>query len=272
MQKLSSLILGTLTAGTLLLGLGVQSSNAVVIGFETVEGYTIGSVAGQPASGTQWSVTGGGIGNVAGPSGNPGQYLSVTHDGTAGDNFQTVRYTPTNADLGASGFPEPIAFSFDLRLDSYDGATNTNYGTISLLRDAAGANTGRALRLGFNLNGAVQVVSSTFNGGSLTLSGGNRPFTSSTNWVTFSGVANFATQETTLSINGVAVNSGNPFAFASPTGTGSDAYGSFEGSVSNLAGTYSIDNISLQAVPEPGSAVLLAGSLALGFTLRRRRR
>ncbi len=250
-------------------------AHAILIGFEAAESYQAGEIVGQPDNGAtanpavdgNWTGTIG-IGTVETTGGNPTGHLDITHDGTTGDNFGAVNFAPSSTDLGGATFPQSIDFSFDLRLDSYDGTTNTNFGTIRFLRDASGANQASALRLGLSFNGSVQIVSGTFGGGNTNIA----TFSNSTSWVTFSGTADFTNQQTTLSINGNPVNSGNPFAFANPSGTGSDEYGIVNVSVSNLAGTYSLDNISLQVVPEPSSFAMLLGGFGMLVGFQRRRR
>ncbi len=246
-----------------LLGFTPILAQAFTTSFEAGEGYTAGELVGQPSSGTTWGGTSG-IATVVTSGGNPNGHVSLV--GVSSD-LSPVNFAPTDLDLGGATFPQSINFSFDIRNDSFDGGGDDLLGRIVVLRDAAAPNRSRSLRLSLNVNGTVEVVSDTFVGGSLNV----MAFGDATSFSNFSGTLNFADQTSTLSINGAAVNGGSPFNFNVQSGTGSDAYGFFEANVAGVGNTYSLDNLSLTAVPEPGTAGIFLGGLAALLAFRRLR-
>ncbi len=246
-----------------LLGFTAIPAHAFTTGFESGEGYSVGELVGQPSSGTQWTGTTG-LATVVTSGGNPGGYASIAGIDA---NLQSVIFAPTDLDLGGT-FPQNVAFSFDIRNDSYNPLDSSTFGRIVVLRDASGSNQSRSLRIQFKGNGNVDVVSDD---GLFTVS----TFIDNSTFVNFSGILNFTDQTSILKIGDTDVNGGNPFAFSGITGSGSDAYGFFEASVSGASNSYSLDNLALTAVPEPGTASVLLGGLAtlLAFQrLRNRRR
>ncbi len=250
---------------TLLATSFLPSAHAILIGFESGEGYSVGALSGEPTTGTQWSGSGLWLGVVD----DAGNQIAQT---PASDpaNFITNTFTPSAADLGGTNAASGIYnFSFDLRSDNNPGTSD--FATSATIRIAGGdAASGTAIRLQIFDNGRLQY----FDGTSATnASNGSGSFDLDdvTGFFSISGAINFDTSQYSLTVNGVS--QGSTIGFNSTTST---SFESFQVAAGNSGALnyrqLSFDNVSLAAVPEPSTVgALVAGGLAL-LAFRRRRR
>lgn len=278
---------GPMLAALLALGLAqasLSSARAVVIGFETAEGYSTsggttflnGNLGGQGISPNTWSaptVTGADKLRVvpnAFTAGNPSSQVVELFDT---GRTQNDLYRIFNPSLGATFNANSSILSFGFQF-LYDSVATS---AASSLRFGIGELGGgqQILRLELVSNGKLN-----FNDGTSYISvkngSGTDLISPPDQWITISGVANYATNTYSLFVNGVQqVGSAgsedfNMDFFSTANKTAVLNFWAMGSTGTTFAPIY-LDNVSLQAVPEPGSLLLLGA--AWGFcTLRRPRR
>lgn len=259
-------------------GLPAQNAHAIVIGFESSEGYSTtggtggnGNLKGQPSSGTAWTnaTT---IANLvvtanAGTTGTD-QALVANASGAAG----FYAFSPTNLDLGGtfSSTSSQLAFSFDYNLS----ATLAAQTGVSIIR--IGTTSGNVLSFSLFSDGMI-----TFSDGSATnpyvkAANGTTNFQAAAGvYYTIGGVIDYATQTYTLTVNGVA-QSGGADGVISFRASSSANWNDFNISSVNVTSgnwrPYSIDNVSYALVPEPSTLALmiLGGGGVIGMARRRK--
>ena len=260
----------------LLLAATMHPCHAGVITFDPADGYATGSgLGGQPAGGSpQWISGGqnlytvasdGGTGGVAqSTANNPGQFVANT-------------FTPDAAFLGGSDAASGLYdYSFSLRNDA-ESSPGADGGRAAHRIIIGGTVSAPAIRIDVLNNGRMRiqnagsdsVLIANNNGNVIDLDG------NSTNgvFVEVAGTINFSTQTFTLAFNGKSqsFNGSTDLTFDSSVTAGfGDVVFQQGGATESVIRQISIDDVSLNVVPEPGSMPL--ASLGLLALLRRTRR
>lgn len=259
-------------------GLSAQNALAIVIGFESSEGYSTtggaggnGNLKGQPSSGTTWT-NATAIANlvVTANAGTTGADQALVANASGAAGFYT--FTPTNLDLGGTfnSTSSQLAFSFDYNLSA---AVSAQTG-VSIIR--IGTTSGSVLSFSLFSDGMI-----TFSDGAATnpyvkTANGTTNFQAAAGvYYTIGGIIDYATQTYTLTVNGVAQSGGadGVISFRASTST---VWNDFNISSVNVTSgnwrSYAIDNISYALVPEPSTlALVVLGGGGLIWMLRRRR-
>lgn len=259
-----------LAAATVACGVTLLASqaNAIVIGFESSEGYTTGILTNQPptSGATKW--TGDTAGNYIVTAVGSGQAVTTVAGGSS-----TVNYHPSSIDLGLSAGQTLantiISYSFDISVNEIEGTS----GTHTLFRPRLGGTSGGSVISDFELssaNGLFRFSAATVAPGSSAgvaknASGGNFVATAGTSF-TVSGELDFSTSTFTLFVNGVQQKDANNNSTLGFRTTGLTDLYLWMQLITNNSGdaTFTIDNIKLTAVPEAASiGILSLGALAL---------
>lgn len=277
--KLKSAVIAVSLSSLLL-----SQASAILIGFETGEGYLPGHLTGQPSVGTSWTSTGTAHNLVieanAGTGGNDQALVAhKTETGTVG----FYSFKPSESDLGAPFVPHAskVAFSFDYRfLGDYNGV----YIGVAYLR--IGTTSGEVLSFAFYSNGTVNYSDSLGATGQKNInakaSGGGLFYGAKNQWFQVDGVLDYATQTYTLSINGVAQASfnGERMNLGFNGNVTSTPVNSYDLNVLSLNVShndwrpYAMDNLSYAVVvPEPMALGWVAiGAVGMGLVYGRRRK
>lgn len=248
------------------------AAGAATIDFEAGSGYSLGDLAGQPSSGTQWAMTNGG-GNIVNVASGIGTAGSNGITGTAtggGSNFVYYGYNTSNADLGFTfdSTSSVINYSFDWQpTQAMDGGTGDEIfrltiGSSSNIGGSAAANltiraSGRLIGLDGGTNRAVDGL-----------------FTLNT-YSNISGTIDYGSNTYTVFVDNTqqftSVNGGNLAFNNIASDNAFIRIGNLNGaSTTGQYRTWTADNISV--IPEPGAFALLGGLFVLGTVALRRRR
>ena len=248
------------------------TAQALTIGFEEVEGYEAGNLAGQPSSGTQWALTNGSGNdvNVAAGVGNGGGAGLVNTSSGSGSNFVFYGFNTTNADLGFTfdSTSSILQYSFDWRptqdLDGGNGQILFDF----MIGSNADTGSNAALALRIHSSGRFQAN----DGGTLRTVDGL--FSETGTYQTISGTINYATNQYTVFVGNTQLFTTNNEGNLGFQNVDSDnAYIRF----SNLRGgsdsaqwrEWNMDNISV--IPEPSTLALLGIALGAVAMFRRRK-
>lgn len=247
-----------------------SSASAILITFESSQGYTAGSaLTGQPSSGTAWGGTANFYNVVAGAgvSGSNGAQSPATYAG--GSQF----FLSSAADLGVAIKTPTGRYTFSLAV-TMNGNPNGLVGDTGTRIELFGNGSQQAVELRILGNGRLryddgsQLVNVVNSGGAaVNLAQGAT--------ATFEGVINYDTATYSLTVNGVVQGTAIPFSdvFVHSAST----VGRFEIEHFTASGyrQITLDNLSMEVVPEPGTAGLLGiglGGAAVLATLRSRSR
>lgn len=245
----------------------IPNANAILIGFEAGEGYSAGNLKGQPSSGTTWTNASAGAGLlVTAGAGTSGSQAAVANN--TASNFYS--FAPSNADLGGTFSPttSKLAFSFDYKLSA-----NATYLGIAYFR--IGTTNGNVLRLSFYNNGNIVFSNGVGSSTAKVANGTDNFFGAAGIYYSISGELDYFTQTYTLSVNNVAqsVGGNSNFGFVSSSSSNGNDLNILSVNTADANWrSYSIDNISYAAVPEPTTSALLFLGLGGLFSVLRRRK
>ena len=247
------------------------TAQALTIGFEEVEGYEAGNLAGQPSSGTQWTrtnaPTAANVINVAAGVG-LGNSQGIVGVGTGGgSNFVFYGFNTTNADLGFTfdSTSSVLQYSLDWRpTQDLDGTSASAIFSFAIGSDQDAGGSGAA-QLSVRNNGVFVAQ----NGGATLTQAGL--FTTNT-YATISGTIDYSSNIYTVFVNGVqqftGTSSGNLAFVNSDSDNAFIRIGNLSGGTTDYR-SWSADNISV--IPEPSTLALLGIALGAVALFRRRK-
>lgn len=245
------------------------TAQALTIGFETGEGYSVGNLAGQPSSGTQWAMVNGNtnIISVADSIGVGGSRGIVGSGTGGGSNFVFYGFNTTNADLGFTfdSASSVLDYSFDWRpTQALDGAVGTEIFRFAIGSDEVAAGNA-ALNLTIRASGRLIALDAGTNravDGLFTLN----------EYATISGQVNYAANTFTVFVNDTQQFTSNNSGNLGFVNTASDnafiRIGNLQGANADYR-TWNADNISI--IPEPSTLALLGIALGAVAMFRRRK-
>lgn len=252
-------------AAALVAASAAQTASAVVIGFETSEGYSTGVLAGNPSSGNKWTSSGS-AGNAFQIVQIGGNQLVQTQSGKA----YTTSYQPTLADIGLTSGQtlkdSLIHYSYTFSVDK----TNETSAAHTLLRlRFGGTSSGGDLISDFEISSVGKFNYTVFDSVQNKIVSTGVNITSGTAY-TISGDFNFNTKTFTLFINGTQILytyngvSYSDLAFRTQATDITSLYVTANQIVNGGTASFQFDNITLQTVPEAASvSVLGIGALTL---------
>lgn len=264
-------------------------AGAVVIGFETAESYSTtggnsavygsdGDLGGQGVSPNAWSAPAATTGldklrvvsnPVVGAENSSSQAIKL-FDTTSTTSALYRIFSPS---LGATFSSTTSVLSFQYQF-LYETTSAT---TTSSLRFGIGEMGGgkQVMRVEFLSNGTLKFNAGT-DANQFVKDGSGGTFTASTNqWITISGVLDYATNSYTLSVNGVdqSFNSSVSLGFFDTSNKTQVFNLQAMGSTGSNYASILFDNINYSAIPEPSGVAVFAGIAACAgaLTVRRRR-
>lgn len=260
-----------MASGTgLLLVLSTMASAAVVIGFETAEGYSAGDLNNQPSSGTQWTRTSGagnfinvangiGVGGGAGISG---------ASGGAGNHIY-YGFNTTDTDLGGtfSSTSSKLEYSFQWRVTEAFAAASVDNFRFVVGSDQNAGGSG-ALQLTVRSHGVFVAQSG---GTTLTQAGLFTP----NQYATISGVIDYGANTYTVFVDGTQqftdTNNGNLSFVNASSDNAFIRIGNLTGTSADYR-TWNADNITLGIIPIPEPSTMALFGLSFGMIMLLRRR
>jgi len=247
------------------------AAQALTIGFEEVEGYEAGNLAGQPTSGTQWVITNPGNPananpiNVATGIGVGGSQGLASQSG-GGSNFTYYGFNTSNSDLGFTfdSTSSILQYSFDWRVTQEFVTNSVDIFRFVIGSDAAAGGSGAA-QLTIRSHGVFVAQ----NGGSALT---QADLFTLNEYSTISGAIDYGTNTYTVFVDGVqqftTTNSGNLAFVNSASNNAYIRIGNLTGTSDDYR-TWNMDNISV--IPEPSTLALLGIALGAAALLRRRK-
>lgn len=262
-----------LTAAAIAAGLSLQTSvaRAIIIGFEAGQGYTADTTvvnAPSTAGATKWAGDAAASTKYYVRADAGGQVLSTTAGGSSLASFH-----PSTADLNlGSGTvaSSVIQYSYDVRVNSTLDTGLTLF-RVRLGADGSGGNLVSDFEL--SSQGLFRYTETGSSGSLIAKDSKSVNFVATPgSFFTVSGEMNFATNKFTLFVNGVQQkdsSGGTTLDFKTSNLT---ALYLTSRLITNTGGssTFSLDNITLAAVPEPASVGIL-GISAGALILRRKK-
>lgn len=275
MNKLySSLISGLKPAFAALLIAAAPTAHAILIDFETGSGYAVGNLYNQPGGSgvSKWKTpaynsTTAALSVVDGVGINGGQAVRANpHDTVTSSNYTLVITDDALGDIFDANSSK-ISFSFQLMWEGT--GTYLNQGRFFVGGTSENSFSGDVLRVYWATDGSMGFVvgkdGGTDNRVVKNAAGGDFRAQANT-FYTITGTIDYASKSYTLSINNVVqkdVNGNATLSFVTPAGSQINPNIQLM-SLNNNNVNYKpwiIDNIEMQAIPEPASAALAGWAL-----------